>query len=97
MNLHVLLFFSLLMNQGVSYSVMFGALIRKIFIVMRLLQSSKNLAAKVQSQRCNQISSVLTVFLMISVDAAIIITWSMLSPGVPSGKAFKIPYIGEGH
>jgi hypothetical protein len=74
---------------------MFGALIRKIFIVMRLLQSSKNLAVKVQSQRHNQICTVMTVLLMIAFDAVIIVTWSLLSPAIPSAKIFKVPFIGE--
>jgi hypothetical protein len=80
---------------GVSYSVMFGALIRKIFIVMRLLQSSKSLAVKVQSQQYNQICTVMTVLLMIAFDAVIIVTWSLLSPAIPSAKTFKVPFIGE--
>jgi hypothetical protein len=74
---------------------MFGALIRKIFIVMRLLQSSKSLAVKVQSQQYNQICTVMTVLLMIAFDAVIIVTWSLLSPAIPSAKTFKVPFIGE--
>ena len=73
---------------------MFGALIRKIFIVMKLLESTKNISTKVQSRRSNQIYSVLTVLFTIVLDAVIIIPWNILSPSVPSGKTFKIPFFG---
>ena len=73
---------------------MFGALIRKIFIVMKVLESAQNISTKVQSQRSNQIYSVLTVLLVIMMDAVIIIPWNILSPSAPSGKSFKVPDIG---
>lgn len=74
---------------------MFGALIRKIFIVMKLLQSAENIGTKVQSQRLNQIYSVLSVLLVIMLDAVILIPWGIYSPSVPSGKSFKVPDIGN--
>jgi hypothetical protein len=37
----------------------------------------------------------MTVLLMIAFDAVIIVTWSLLSPAIPSGKTFKVPFIGE--
>ena len=74
---------------------MFGALIRKIFIVMKVLESAQNISTKVQSQRSNQIYSVLTVLLVMLMDAVIIIPWNILSPSAPSAKSFKVPDIGE--
>jgi hypothetical protein len=73
---------------------MLGALIRKIFIVMKVLESTENISTKVQSRRLNQIYSVLTVIFTIVLDAAIIIPWNVISPSVPSGKSFKVPFIG---
>lgn len=73
---------------------MLGALIRKIFIVMKLLESTEDISTKVGSRRSNQIYSVLTVIFIIVLDATIIIPWNILSPSVPSGKSFKVPYIG---
>ena len=76
---------------------MFGALIRKIFIVMKVLESAQNISTKVQSQRSNQIYSVLTVLLVMLIDAVIIIPWNLLSPSSPSAKSFKVPDIGENY
>lgn len=73
---------------------MLGALIRKIFIVMKLLESTEDISTKVGSRRSNQIYSVLTVIFIIVLDATIIIPWNILSPSVPSVKSFKVPYIG---
>ena len=74
---------------------MFGALIRKIFIVMKVLESAQNISTKVQSQRSNQINSILTVLLVIIMDAVIIVPWNVLSPSAPSAKSFKVPDIGK--
>ena len=73
---------------------MFGAFIRKIFIVMRVLESAQNISTKISSQKTNQRFSVLTVLLVILIDGVIIIPWNLLSPSAPSGKSFKVPNIG---
>jgi hypothetical protein len=73
---------------------MFGALIRKIFIVMKVLKSTENISTKVQSRRSNQIYSVLTVMFTIVLDAVIMIPWNILSPSLPAVKSFKVPFIG---
>jgi hypothetical protein len=78
---------------GISYSVMLGALIRKIFIVMKLLETTKTMS-KGSSKRNNHLYSVLSVVFCAAIDAAIIIPWQVLSPSVPTEKGFLVPSIG---
>jgi hypothetical protein len=81
---------------GVSYSLMFGALVRKIFVVLNVLNASKQMKkSRKRGKSGSQIWSVLAVFWCIMVDIIILVPWTAYSPMAPTAKAFLVPSVGR--
>ncbi len=82
---------------SMSYSIMLGALIRKMFVVLKLLSVAKHMRSartKPPNRRMNQAWSVLAICLMLLGDAVICIAWTIVSPAVPQAKSFAVPVAG---
>lgn len=74
---------------GVAYSIMFGALVRKIQIALNVLNNS-NKMVKGSSKYRNQFFSVTFLLCCVLIDAVILIPWTLVSPSVPTDRRFTV-------
>jgi hypothetical protein len=74
---------------GIAYSIMFGALVRKIYIALQVLKSSEKLT-RTTSKKMNVFFSVMALLFCIIIDLIILIPWTLVSPSVPTDKSFKV-------
>mmetsp|Transcript_9320 Transcript_9320/g.9396 ORF Transcript_9320/g.9396 Transcript_9320/m.9396 type:complete len:1334 (-) Transcript_9320:2058-6059(-) len=81
---------------SVAYSVMFGALVRKIFVVMKLLDKvSKMKKTSKDSKKENQRWSMLSMFFCVLIDIVVLIPWTAVSPMKPESRLLPAPHVGE--
>jgi hypothetical protein len=74
---------------GVAYSIMVGALIRKIRVALQVLKSSEKLT-KTISKKMNMIYSIIALLFCILIDLVILLPWTFVSPSVPTDKIFQV-------
>eukprot|EP00596_Hydrurales_sp_CCMP1899_P000141 CAMPEP_0119055568 /NCGR_PEP_ID=MMETSP1177-20130426/75791_1 /TAXON_ID=2985 /ORGANISM="Ochromonas sp, Strain CCMP1899" /LENGTH=1294 /DNA_ID=CAMNT_0007036121 /DNA_START=125 /DNA_END=4009 /DNA_ORIENTATION=- len=79
---------------GVAYSIMFGALVRKITIALNVLNNSTKMV-RGSSKFRNQFYSAIFVLCCILIDCVILIPWTLISPSVPTDMGFTVPLIPD--
>jgi hypothetical protein len=85
---------------SLAYSLMFGALVRKIFVVMSVLDKNRNiqtsgLSRRIRRYACIQWGSLYFVVGCLLIDIIIMIPWMEVSPPIPQTRYFDVPLVGS--
>jgi len=74
---------------------MFGALIRKIFVVMRLLNRVHiSVRSQKDGKKRHRRWSFLSVIICVLIDLIVLLPWTFISPITPQTRRFLVPHIG---
>jgi hypothetical protein len=85
---------------SLAYSLMFGSLVRKIFVVMSVLDNSRTMQTtrsgrRIRRYACIQWGSLFFVVGCLLIDIIIMIPWMTLSPPIPQTRYFDVPLLGS--